>query len=394
MPSMCFPSSAAKRAMKSADELGHVLEAFAQGGHPDGEHVEPVIEVLAEASLLHEADQILVGRRDQPEVDLDRVLGADGIDLALLQRTQQLHLRIERELADLVKEQRAVTGLLEFPGPLLGSAGKRALLVAEQDALHQILGNGAAIDRDKRPAGACAFALDGTRDQLLADAALTFDQHGYGRIGGALPELDDPGHRLAAGDEIGKTEFAPSGGLDPGQLVLQRPDLERVLDGNFEPLGAHRLDHEVDGARAHGGDGRVDAAIGRLHDGRRLPGQGPDGGKDRHPIGARHDEVEQDETELARGVGFERRKRLFPALGDRNGITEALDGLFENTTLSRVVADDQDTFRHDAILATVTLGHETGSRSEGPLHGPRGSAPVPKLCSGRVNIPFIPVRFW
>ena len=194
---------------EAADELGHVLEAFAQGGHPDGEDVEPVIEVLAEAPLLHEADQILVGRRDQPEVDLDRVLGADGIDLALLQRTQQLHLRIERELADLVKEQRAVTGLLEFPGPLLGSAGERALLGPNRMLSTKFSGIGAAIDRDKRPAGACAFALDGTRDQLLTDAALAFDQHGYGRIGGALPELDDPGHRLAAGDRDRQNRVRP-----------------------------------------------------------------------------------------------------------------------------------------------------------------------------------------
>src|ERR1700682_3639809 len=122
MPSMRLPSSAAKRGMKwragagavdalpplggeagdeVADELRHVLKPLAQWGHPDGEHVQPVIEVLAEAAFIDEADQILIGRRDQAEIDLGRVLGADGIDVAVLQGAQQLHLSVERQLPDL-----------------------------------------------------------------------------------------------------------------------------------------------------------------------------------------------------------------------------------------------------------------------------------------------------
>ena len=51
--------------------------------------------------------------RDDADVDVDRALAADADDLAVLHDAQQPHLRRERELADLVEEQRAAVGLLE-----------------------------------------------------------------------------------------------------------------------------------------------------------------------------------------------------------------------------------------------------------------------------------------
>ena len=64
---------------------------------------------------------------------------ADRLDLALLQRAQQLDLRRQRQLADLVEEQRAAVGLDELAGVLFGGAGEGALLVAEQNRLDQVL---------------------------------------------------------------------------------------------------------------------------------------------------------------------------------------------------------------------------------------------------------------
>ena len=64
---------------------------------------------------------------------------ADRIDLAVLHGAQQLDLHLERQVADLVEEQRAAMRLDELAGVLFGGAGEGALLVAEQDALDQIV---------------------------------------------------------------------------------------------------------------------------------------------------------------------------------------------------------------------------------------------------------------
>ena len=132
-----------------ADQLGDILAPLAERRHPDREDIEAVVEVLAEGAGLDQVDEAAVGRRDQPEVDADRPPCADRVDLAVLERAEQLDLHLGRQLADLVEEERAAVGLAEFPGMLVGGAGEGALLVAEEDALDEVVGDGAAVDRDE-----------------------------------------------------------------------------------------------------------------------------------------------------------------------------------------------------------------------------------------------------
>ena len=57
----------------------------------------------------------------------------------LLQHAQDLGLRARAHVADFVEEQRAAVGLLEPADPLLVGARERALLVAEELRLEQVL---------------------------------------------------------------------------------------------------------------------------------------------------------------------------------------------------------------------------------------------------------------
>ena len=50
----------------------------------------------------------------------------------------------------------------------------------------EIVGDRAAVDRDEGLRAPLAGAVDGARDQFLADAGLAFDQHRDGRGGGLL----------------------------------------------------------------------------------------------------------------------------------------------------------------------------------------------------------------
>src|SRR5439155_20617021 len=104
----------------------------AQRRHLDRDHAEPVVEILAEPSLLDLPGEILVRRRDDAHVDLDRVLAAHALERLLLERAQDLGLGLERHVADLVEEQRAAVRQLEAASPARDGAGERALLVTEQ----------------------------------------------------------------------------------------------------------------------------------------------------------------------------------------------------------------------------------------------------------------------
>ena len=74
-----------------------------------------------------------------PHVHLLGLAPADPPDLALLQHPEQLGLEVERQVADLVEQQRALVGQLEQAGAVGGGAGERALAVAEELGLEQLL---------------------------------------------------------------------------------------------------------------------------------------------------------------------------------------------------------------------------------------------------------------
>jgi hypothetical protein len=73
----------------------------------------PVVQILAERALCHAFLQIAVRRCHDPQVHVDRLRAAKPLDLTLLEHAQQLHLRVERQVANLVEKDRGLVGELE-----------------------------------------------------------------------------------------------------------------------------------------------------------------------------------------------------------------------------------------------------------------------------------------
>ena len=212
-------------------------------------------------------------------------------------RAQQLHLRVHRQLADLVEEQRAAVRLDELADVLVGRAGEGALLVAEQDRFDQVLRQRAAIDGDERLAAPIGGALDGARHQLLADARLAFDQHRNVRLGGALGEANGARHALDFGDDVAERQLADAPAGRAPELVLERVDAQRVLDRHLQPFGADRLDDEIIGAGPHRRDHRLDRAVRGLDDGGNGDVVLAHAGEHAHAVEIGHHQIEHDEID-------------------------------------------------------------------------------------------------
>src|SRR2546422_4461749 len=137
---------------------------------------------------------MLVGRRQNAYVDRPRFRPSDPADLLVLQYTQQLGLQAERQVADLVEEQRAAVRHLEQPG--LGGMGVRkgAALVTEQLGLDEVLGECRAVHRDERGTATRAALVDRPCQEFLPGPRLA----------------DDQGARVAVWQEPGR----------PGQILL------------------------------------------------------------------------------------------------------------------------------------------------------------------------------
>ena len=178
-----------------------------QGRHSNREGIDPEVEVAAETFVLDHGAQVAVGRRYQPEIGGQPVEPADPAIGAGFEQAQQLDLEGERQLADLVEEQRAATGRFDQPLLAVAGAGERAFLVAEEFAFEQRFGHSGAVNRDKRPFLAGAGFMDGVGDQFLAGSR--FAEQQYGGIG-----MGDAQHFFQHRDEGRRT---------PDQALRGRP---------------------------------------------------------------------------------------------------------------------------------------------------------------------------
>ena len=140
--------------------------------------------------------QVLVGRSDDADVDLDRLLPADPVELALGQHAQQARLQRRRHVADLIEKQRAAICLFEPSHPPGIGTGERAFLVPEQFRFEQFGRDSRGIERNKRLVGSRTVFVQSPRDELLAGAGLTGDQNSHAR---ACQPPDGPKHLLHGG---------------------------------------------------------------------------------------------------------------------------------------------------------------------------------------------------
>ena len=101
-----------------------------QRRHAQRVDLESVVEIGAKAAFGHLLLQIPVGGGDEAHIHPQRPIGADTLDLALLQGPQQLGLQAEGQFADLVQEQGATVGQLELAGPITDGTGEGARITS------------------------------------------------------------------------------------------------------------------------------------------------------------------------------------------------------------------------------------------------------------------------
>src|SRR5262249_52812283 len=116
-----------------------VVAPLAQCRQAKADHVEPVIEILAEETLAHARFELLVRRCDHAHVRRKRGVAAHAIELAVGEHAKQPRLQVRRHIADFVEEERPSFGLLEAPAAHRLRTGESAALVTEELAFEEVL---------------------------------------------------------------------------------------------------------------------------------------------------------------------------------------------------------------------------------------------------------------
>ena len=130
----------------------------------------------------------------------------------------ELRLKVEREVPDLVEQDRPPVRLLEASRARAHGAREGAALVAEELALDQPARDRGAVHLDERPPAPPAEVVDGLRGELLPRPRLAGDEDRRVRRRDVLDQVEDAAHGGRVADEVGQ----PSRGI--------RKDHDRSLE--------------------------------------------------------------------------------------------------------------------------------------------------------------------
>ena len=185
----------------------------------------------------------------------------------LLERAENLGLQRQRQIANLVEEERPAMRQLEPSRLARGGAGERPLLVAEQLRFEQVFRDRRAVDGDERAVGPRAEHVQRAREQLLARAALAFDQDRR-VVGGrrAVQRLRDLLQPRIFTDDLGRAAPLRELLFEEEVFGRQPPLHQRALDEQQQVIGIDRLGEKIERAFLHRRDGVLDVAERRHHD--------------------------------------------------------------------------------------------------------------------------------
>ena len=179
----------------------HVLPPLAEGRQHDRQHVQPVVQVLAELAFVDELLEIALGPGDDAHVHRNRPGSADALHLPVLQRTQQLHLHREGHVVDIIEKQRATLCQLEPARLVLDGTGECAAFVAEELRLDQAFGKERAAHGNKWLVAARTLMVQEIGDDFLAGAAFPGDDDAAVAAAHDLDEIEDRAHPRALPDD-------------------------------------------------------------------------------------------------------------------------------------------------------------------------------------------------
>src|SRR3990172_700814 len=98
---------------EGVDERLQVFTTLPYGGDVERDLLDAVKKILPELSRFHHLSEVPVRRRDDTHVHLSPARSTDRMDRFVVQELEELRLRNQRKLADLVEKDRSAMGQLE-----------------------------------------------------------------------------------------------------------------------------------------------------------------------------------------------------------------------------------------------------------------------------------------
>src|SRR5713101_6884303 len=329
------------------EQRGNIFAAVAQRRQLQMNDVEAVIEILAEAALADEGQEIDVRGGDDAHVDFDLFGAAEAHELALLNDAEELGLRFGAYGGDFVEEDGALVGNFEEPFLRSDRAGESAFDVAEKLGLEEVDGNGAGVNGNEGFVGARGGGMNGLGDELFASAAFAADQDGGTGRRDLGDEVEQREHLFAFADDVGEIEALLEGALELHVFFAQAPGFHSLRDLREEFVVGPGLGDVVHGAALEGRARHVDGAVrGDQNDGE-MRIAAVDFFQEVEAVAVGKANVQQQQIE---GALFELGEARFGAAGAGNAIAFAGEEQLQALANFRLIVHYQDrALRHGPL---------------------------------------------
>ena len=229
-------------------EQRNVFDALAKRGDENGDDMDAIVEVFAEASLAYHLFEVFVGGADEAEIHANRFFAAEAREGALFEYAKEFALERGSEGGDFVEEERAIVGELDATFLHGDGAGECAFFVAEELGFHQAFGERGAIHADEGTGAARALRVKRAGDEFFADAAFATNDHVGGSAGHAGDGVEDVAHRVGGANEVAERVFAADFFAQDAILAQDAQLFDGALEKMAKDIGINRLDEVIVGA--------------------------------------------------------------------------------------------------------------------------------------------------
>src|SRR5258708_22502726 len=177
--------------------------------------------MLLEFAVTDHLPQVSIARRDDTNIDPRGTGAAHSLELALLEHSKKLGLKLQRHVSNFVEEQRSTIGQRKTAHVRTNSAGESSALVSEEFAFQKTGGHRRAVHLDEVPAASRTELMNRSGDHFFAGSRLAGDQ-----------DSDIRGrHRLNFREDRAHAATAPHDCLQEGGFCAFRPAQNRFGGG-------------------------------------------------------------------------------------------------------------------------------------------------------------------
>ena len=117
---------------KALRQRHDILPALPQGRQGDMNGVDSIVKILPEPALADQLLQVHIRCTNQPDIHWNGLCAANTHDAPVLDHPKQLGLQVQRNIANLIQEERAAVGLLKLAHVVRMRIGESALHMAEE----------------------------------------------------------------------------------------------------------------------------------------------------------------------------------------------------------------------------------------------------------------------